>query len=252
MTPAKLISLGCLAAACWMVSVSPADACSCSSAETLVARDASVAVFEGTVVDRRITLAADGAFWFPAPEQDIVVRRVWKGVSTDRVSVLYLNRGMCSGEAPLGVTALFFVTEEGGRLAYGLCLPNQLIADAAPALATLGPPIATFADPSAAARTIPATLPPSRRLRAVVVAAAAHYHNASIVLFHPPLHWGHGLLSCVLLLQFVAAIIFVSRRRLRRSLLLLATSAMTIVVLLLWTGHALASGPEMGDLLSWR
>jgi hypothetical protein len=42
-----------------------------------VARDASAAVFEGTVVDRRITLVFDGV-WFPAPEQDIVVRRVWK------------------------------------------------------------------------------------------------------------------------------------------------------------------------------
>src|SRR5262245_17915958 len=133
---ATLVSIGCLATACWIGSVSRADACSCSPPETLVARDRSVAVFEGTVVDQRITLVADGPIWFPAPEQDIVVRRVWKGVSTNRVSVLYLNGGMCSGSAPVGVTALFFMTEERGRLAYGLCLPNQLITMAAQALAT--------------------------------------------------------------------------------------------------------------------
>ncbi len=254
MKRATLVSIGCLATACWMGSVSQADACTCGFPETLVARDASVAVFEGTVVDRRITLVSDGAVWFPAPEQDIVVRRVWKGVSTNRVSVLYLNGGMCSGAVPVGMTALFFMTQERGRLTYGLCLPNQPITDAAPALATLGPPIATFADRSAAALTIPATLPLSRRLRAVVATAAAYYLNASIVRFkfHPPLQWGHGLLLCVLLLQFVSAIIFVSRRLLRRSLLLFATSAMTIVVLILWTGHDLASRPEMSELLSWR
>jgi len=254
MKPATLVSIGCLATACWMGSVSHADACTCSHPETLVARDASVAVFEGTVVDRRITLVSDGPFWLPAPEEDIVVRRVWKGVSTNRVSVLYLNGGMCSGAVPVGMTALFFMTQERGRLTYGICLPNQPITHAAQALAALGPPIATYADRSAAGLTVPATMPLSRRLRAVVTTAAAYYRNASIVRFkfHPPLQWGHGLLLCVLLLQFVSAIIFASRRLLRRSLLLFATSAMTIVVLLLWTGHDLASRPELSDLLSWR
>ena len=225
--PATLVTIGFLATASWMGSVSDADACSCGFPETLVARDASAAVFEGTVVDRRITLVSDGAFWFPAPEQDIVVRRVWKGVSTNRVSVLYLNGGMCSGAVPVGMTALFFMRQERGRLKYGLCLPNQPITDAAQALAALGPPIATFADRPAAALTVPAALPRSRRLRAVVATAGAYYLNGSIdrFRFHPPLQWGHRLLLCVLLLQFVSAIILASRRLLRRSLLLCATSA---------------------------
>ena len=253
MKPATLFSIVWLATACWMGSVSQADACTCGFPETLVARDASVAVFEGTVVDRPITLVSDGGSWFPAPEQDIVVGRVWKGVSTNRVSVLYLNGGMCSGAVPVGMTALFFITQERGRLTYGLCLPNQPIADAAQALATLGPPIATFADRSAAALTVPATLPRSRHLRALVATAAAYYLNASFVrFFHPRLQWGHGLLLCVLLLQFVSAVIFVARRRLRYSLLLFATSALTTVLLLLWTGHDVASRPEMSELLSWR
>lgn len=253
MKPARLASIGCLATACWLASVSQADACSCSSPETLVARDVSAAVFEGTVVDQRITMVADGLFWFPAPEQDVVVRRVWKGVTTNRVSILYLNRGMCSGSAPVGMTALFFMKLEGGRLTYGLCLPNQPITDAAPALATLGPPSVTFADRSAAALTVPATLPLSRRLRANVVTASAYYLNAAIGFeFYPGLPWGPGLLLCVLFLQLVSAIIFVSRWWLHRSLLLFATSAMTIVVLLLWTGHDLVSRPEMNDLLRWR
>jgi hypothetical protein len=253
MKPATLFSIVCLATACWMGSVSQADACSCGFPETLVARDASVAVFEGTVVDRRVTLVSDGDFWFPAPEQDIVVRRVWKGVSTSRVSVLYLNGGMCSGAVPVGMTALFFITQERGRLTYGLCLPNQPITGAAQALATLGPPIATFADRSAEALTVPATLPLSRRVRALVATAAAYYLNASLARFefYPPLRWEHVLLLCLLLVQFVSAI-FVSRRSLRRGLLLFATSAMTIVVLLLWTGHDLASRLQMSELLSWR
>jgi hypothetical protein len=100
MKPATLFSIVCLATACWLGSVSRADACSCGYPDTLVARDASAAVFEGTVVDRRVILVSDGDYWFPAPEQDIVVRRVWKGVSTDRVSVLYLNGGMCSAAVP--------------------------------------------------------------------------------------------------------------------------------------------------------
>jgi hypothetical protein len=233
--------------------VSRADACTCSAPQTILARDASAAVFEGTVVDQRITLVSDGGFWFPVPEQAIVVRRVWKGVSTDRASVLYLNGGMCSGTIPVGMTALFFLRHERGRLAYGLCMPNQSIADAAPALATLGPPIATFADRSAEALTIPATLPPSRRLRAVIAAAVAYYVNASLARrFHPPLGWGHRLLLGVLLLQVVSAIVFVSRRLLRRGLLLCATSAMTIVVLLLWTGVDVVVRPGVSDLLSWR
>jgi hypothetical protein len=253
MKPATLFSIGCLAAACWLGAVSRADACTCSAPETLVARDASAAVFEGTVVDQRITLASDGAFWFAIPEQDIVVRRVWKGVSTDRASVLYLNGGMCSGTIPVGMTALFFLRHDRGRLAYGLCMPNQSIADAAQAVATLGPPISTFAHRSAQALTVPATLPPSRLLRAVVAAAVAYYVNASLARrFHPPLGWGHRLPLCVLLLQFVSAIIFVSRRLLRRGLLLCATSAVTIVVLLLWTGLDLVLRPGMSDLLSWR
>jgi hypothetical protein len=78
------------------------------------------------------------------------------------------------------MTALFFIRQERGRLTYGLCLPNQPITSAAQALAALGPPIATFADRSAAALTVPATLPLSRRLRALFATAAAYYLNASL------------------------------------------------------------------------
>ena len=85
MKPATLVSIGCLATACWIGSVSPAEACSCSPPETLVARDRSFAVFEGTVVDQRITLIP--GLRILAPEQDIVVGRVWKGEVTNQVSV---------------------------------------------------------------------------------------------------------------------------------------------------------------------
>lgn len=254
MKPATPFTTACLATVCWMAPASHADACTCSPPETLLARDVSAAVFEGTVVDQRITLVSDGAFWLPVPEQDIVVRRVWKGVSAHRVSVLYLNGGMCSGAIRVGVTALFFVRQERGSLAYGLCLPNQPITDAAQPLATLGPPIAAFADRPVEESTVPAMLPLSRRLRAVVVTAAAYYLNAPIAgfRFHPPLQWGPGLLLCVLLLQFVSAIICVLRRLRRRSLVLCATTVLTIMVLLLSTGHDLVSRPETSGLLSWR
>jgi hypothetical protein len=253
MKAATLFSIGCLATACWFGAVSRAEACTCSAPETLVARDSSAAVFEGTVVDQRVTLASDGGFWFPVPEQDIVVRRVWKGISTDQASVLYLNRGMCSGTIPVGRTALFFLRHERGRLAYGTCMPNQFIADAAKAVARLGPPISTFSDRSAEALTVPATLPPMRRLRVAVVTGVAYYVNASLTgTFYPPLGWVQGLLLCILVLQFVWAIIFVSRRLLRRSFLLCATSAMTIVILLVWTGVDVVARFGMSELLSWR
>lgn len=124
-----LVSIGCLATACWIGSVSPAEACSCSPPETLVALDRSLAVFEGTVVDQRITLIP--GLRILAGEQDIVVGRVWKGEVTNQVSVLYLERGMCSGAARVGATALFFMVQEEGRLAYGLCSSGVPIADAA-------------------------------------------------------------------------------------------------------------------------
>lgn len=242
----------------WIGSVSNADACSCSGAETHAERDASAAVFEGTIVDQRITLISDGLFLFPTPAQDIVVGRVWKGVATNRVSVLYLNRGLCSGSIPVGMTALFFLRQERGRLQYAGCSSNQSIAYAGRAIAALGPPIATFDDRPPASLTVPATLPFSRRLRALVVVGAAYYFNGTLPLFYfypitfyPPLKWSHGLLLCALLLQFVAAIVFLWRRLPRRSLLLFATSALTLAALLLFTGHDLVTRKGMHGLLSW-
>ena len=117
MKPATIVSIGCLATACWIGSVSPAEACSCSPPSTLVARDRSFAVFEGTVVDQRITLVP--GLGIVGGEQDIVVGRVWKGQVTNQVSVLYLEHGMCSGAARVGTTVLFFMVQEGARLAYG-------------------------------------------------------------------------------------------------------------------------------------
>jgi hypothetical protein len=257
MKPGTLLTLVCLVTGCWLGSVSNADACECSGVETLAARDAAAAVFEGTVVDQRITLSSDGPFLFPTPAQDIIVRRVWKGVATNRVSVVHWDR-LCAGTIPVGMTALFFLRQERGRLQYQACLPNQRIADAGRAIATLGPPIATFDDRPPASLTVPAALPFSRRLRALVVVGAAYYFNASVslfyfqpMMFHPPLKWSHGLLLCALLLQFVAAIVFLWRRLPRRSLLLFATSALTLAALLLWTGHDVITRQRMVDLLYW-
>jgi hypothetical protein len=251
MTLSRLLSLACLMTACWIAAASNAEACSCATPLTTVARDSSIAVFEGTVVDGRITLVNESGLWVAAPEQEIVVGRVWKGDVTSTIHVLYLNAGMCSGAAPVGMTALFFLTSQAGRLAYGMCLPTQPIGDAAPALAALGPPIATFAD-RVPEVTVAATMPASRRLRAIVAVGAAYYLNVSAALFeYHPLRWGHALLLCVLLAQCVAATIFMLRRRVRRSLLLCATSALTLAVLLVWTGHALASRPEVSYLLLW-
>ena len=61
------------------------------------------------------------------------------------------------------------MTQERGHLAYAQCQPNPLIKDAAPAIAALGPPIATFADRPVAELTIPATV--SQSVRTVVATA---------------------------------------------------------------------------------
>lgn len=253
MKPATLVSIGCLAAACWMGSLSPAEACSCSPPETLVARDMSFAVFEGTVVDQRITLLPGVPIL--AGQQDILVRRVWKGEVTNQVSVLYLNHGMCSGAAAVGSTALFFMVQEEGRLAYALCSSGMLIADAAPALAQLGEPIATF-DDDPAART-GAALPPWRRLSTYVATAVVYYFNASDdqlqrLQYRPPLHADAGLLLSVLFVLVVSLISLVSARLWRFSVPLVVTSAMTAGALLVWVGHDLASRPEIVEVLFYR
>jgi hypothetical protein len=255
MKRATLISIGCLAAACWIVSVSPAEACSCSPPETLVARDWSFAVFEGTVVNQRITLNHTLPIF--AAEQDIVVKRVWKGDVTNQVSVLYLNHGMCSGAAPVGATALFFMVQEQGRVAYGLCSSGMLIADAAPALAQLGPPIATFDDDPAPALIGAAALPPWRRLNMYVATAVVYYFNASDdqlqrLQYRPPLHAGPGLMVSVLFVLLVALLSLASARLRRLSVPLVVTSVMTVGCLLVWVGHDLASRPEIVEVLFYR
>jgi len=253
MKPATLVSIGCLATAFWIGSVSPAEACSCSPPETLVARDRSVAVFEGTVVDQRITLLP--GLHIVAGEQDIVVGRVWKGEVTNQVSVLYLEHGMCSGASPVGATALFFMVQKEGRLAYGLCSDGVPIADAA--LAKLGPPIATFDDDPAPAVIGSAALPPWRRLSTYVATAVMYYFNASDdqlqrLRYRPPLHAGPGLLLSVLFVLVVSLITLASRRLRRLSVPLMVTSAMTVGGLLVWVGHDLASRPEIVEVLFYR
>lgn len=252
---ATLVSIGCMAAACWIGSVSRAEACSCSPPETLVARDTSFAVFEGTVVDQRITLVPGLQFY--AGEQDIVVGRVWKGEVTKQVSVLYLHHGMCSVAAPVGSTALFFMVQEEGRLAYSFCSPDQPIADAGPALTKLGQPIGTFDDDPAPALIGTAALPPWRRLSTYVATAVVYYFSASDdqlqrLQYRPPLDAGPGLLLSVLLVLVVAVITLASGRLRRLSVPLAVTSAITIGGLLVWVGYELASRPEIVAVLFYR
>lgn len=256
MKPRTLLTLLCLVTGCWLASVSNADACECSGMETLAARDAATVVFEGMVVDQRVTAFFQGRLLFPVAAQDIAVRRVWKGGVTNRVSVFHLDR-LCSNTMPVGMTALFFLIQERGRLEYTACLGTQQIANAWRAIATLGPPIATFDFRPPTLLAVPPTLPLSRHLRALAVVGAAYYFNASVRLFyynlmpHPRLTWGHGLLLCALLLQFVAAIVLLWRRLPRRSLLLFATSTLTLAALLLWTGNHVITQLRMHDLLYW-
>lgn len=255
MKPSTLVSIGCLATACWIGSVSPAEACSCSSPETLVARDRSFAVFEGTVVDQRITLIP--SLHIAAGEQDILVGRVWKGEVTNQVSVLYLEHGMCSGATRVGATALFFMVQKEGRLAYGLCSDGVPIADAAPALAKLGAPIATFDDGTEPALTGAAALPLWRRLNMYVATATVYYFNASDdqlqrLHYRPPLHADAGLLLSVLFVLVVSVITLASGRLRRLSVPLFVMSAMTVGGLLVWVGYDLASRPEIVEILFYR
>jgi hypothetical protein len=251
MKPATLLSLACLVVGCWAGAAARVEACSCVDTPPLQARDASAAVFEGTVVDRRLTLRSQVLIfgWLPVPEDDIIVGRVWKGVSTKRVSALYLNRGMCNGPVPVGKTVLFFLKEKDGRLVYGYCLHSPLIQSAGPAIEALGAPIARFADLPAADVTVPSTPPLWRRLHSSVLVATAYYLTPPY--FHPPLRWGDALLWFVVLLQLAFAIAFISRRQFWRGLPLFTTSAATLLVLLLWTGHYLMSWPGASEVLYW-
>ena len=266
MKASTVIGIACVAAVCWMASVLPAEACSCSPPGTREAFERAVAVFEGTVVDQRITLVRDLSLY--GSEQDIAVGRVWKGVATNRVSVVYLEHGMCSGAAPVGVKVLLFMMQKGGRLAYGLCHSGQSIADAAPALDVLGPPIATFDDQVPVMRSGPASLSLTRRLASYVATAVSYSVNLDRLREHqewlrsrdtpgvrllspPPAQVNPGLvLGLVVLLMIAAAVFVLVPGRFRRvSLVLGATSATAVVALVLWTGHELASRPDIVDAL---
>jgi hypothetical protein len=255
MKPATLLSLVCLVTACWMGSVSDAAACTCSGGETIAVRDASAAVFEGMVVDQRLVLLTEGPIWVAYPEQVIVVGRVWKGVTTRRVTVLYKNQGMCSGHVPVGLPALFFLRRERGSLVYALCSHNQGIVHGSTALAKLGPPIATFARRLPVAGTMPMTMPLSRRLRAFAAVATAYYLNMPLMMvfrFEPPFAWHYGVLMGVVLIQLALTIRFLSKRLPRHGFLLFASSFATLVVMVLWTGYHLLNHRYMdSSLLSW-
>lgn len=256
MRPAALVWMG-MVAACVMAVASPAEACSCGWPPTLEARDRAVAVFEGTVVDQRITLFTGSNVL--APEQDIVVGRVWKGDVPKRVSVLYLSRGMCESAAPAGMKVLFFFVDyqEPGRLHYGGCMPNQPIADAADAIAVLGPTLATFDDDPAAMWSGAAGLPLWRQLSTYAATAASYYLNASNHRLHrlnyrPPVNVGPGLMLSVAFVLGVCLITLASGQLRRFSMAMIFTAVITGGCLLVWIGHDIASRPEIVGVLFYR
>ena len=77
-----------LAAVLVLLSWSRADACKCAVEPTAIeALGRSDAVFVGTVVDQRSDLFLDGVYSGPTITYDVAVRRAWKGVSAERLSL---------------------------------------------------------------------------------------------------------------------------------------------------------------------
>lgn len=161
--------------------VRPLVACQCAerAADAATALEAASAVFEGTVVDVRLTFGSEHGWLFPVPEYSFAITKAWKGVSSPQIRLLggYSN---CAYTFRAGSSYLVYAGdhwEKRGRLSSSICDRTMPLAMASRDISTLGAPTVSFAP---TAFTLRGRRP--NRLCAYLVGGLAAYRNLA---WHP-------------------------------------------------------------------
>jgi hypothetical protein len=154
-----------------------AAACQCGERPSLQESLGATAIFEGTIVDKRVVFASQYGEVFPAVEYEFSVLRSWKGVSNERVWLLggYSN---CASHFYGNQRYLVFASphwEEPGALSASICSRTRPISAAADDIRDLGSPRISFRDHSGSRNG----LPMSRVIRAHAVAGIAGFKTLS-------------------------------------------------------------------------
>ena len=141
--PTAVISL---LLALWTTPACPAGFCDCMPAGTVAqAREGSAAVFAGTVVSIRDTVAPSGEHQHPMRAVTLQVRRGWRGVDAERVTVVTgFGGGDCGYDFHVGEPYLVYATRYAGLpdqpLVVGICSRTEELAKAGKDVEELGPP----------------------------------------------------------------------------------------------------------------
>jgi hypothetical protein len=236
-----------LAAVLVLLSWSRADACKCAVEPTAIeALGRSDAVFVGTVVDQRSDLFLDGVYSGPTITYDVAVRRAWKGVSAERLSLRRV--GPCEPSFRVGQTYLIYAGWWRGNLVPQGCLPTKHVDDATADLSQLGAPVNVF---TGDIHPVATSLPASRWLRAHIVAGLGlyAYHYAQSRCESPA--WSLILFPAVAVPFAIAATIAFVRRRWRTGLRRLAGGMAVLAMGVLWTGHEFLSRDWSEAFLRW-
>lgn len=211
-------------------------ACQCSRRLTpQEALRSAHAVFQGTVISRRMVLAREHGWLFPVPEYEFRVSRAWKGIATPNVRLLggYSN---CAYVFRQNTSYLVFVgrhRERPDHLSSSICDPTRPASEEGASFAALGKPTVVFVktnDRSSAA---------AERIQSYAIAGIAVFGN---LLRHGSDRgsWSYlGLPAAVLsalTLTTLVSVVFTSRRW-RRALALLTLSIVLAVASLLAAGQ---------------
>lgn len=190
------------------------------------------AVFEGTVIARRMVLAREHGVFFPVPEYEFRVTRAWKGVSSPTIRLLggFSN---CATVFRKGVPYVVVASphsEQPARLSSSKCGPTVPVEEAGAHLAILGRPAVVFARGD---ERRSATL---ERLRSLTVGGLSVFGN---LLWNGSDGWSWMSWPAALLAVFaVAALVLAvfSIRRRRRAAVLIIVSILLAVASLLAAG----------------
>ncbi len=158
---------GILLASAVLLFATEAAGCQCGARPSLQESLEATAIFEGTIVDKRVVFATYYDEIFPAVEYEFAVSRSWKGVSSRRVWLLggYSN---CATHFWGNERYLVFASphwEKPGALSSSICSRTRSIAAAGDDLRELGEPRMSFRDQI----NPPRSLPTSRMVRAYAI-----------------------------------------------------------------------------------
>src|SRR5262249_62069901 len=127
------------------------EACSCPPEPTPTEAKAMRlvgAIFEGTIVNKRVVLARDEDVRYPAVEYEIAVSKVWKGSIGPKVRLF--RPCVCDVYYQAGQTYLIYAASHDNRLLTLGCITTKTSTEAVSDMIELGTPIAVFTPPATA------------------------------------------------------------------------------------------------------